>query len=129
MTTLFIVLGIILAIPFGVFIYFFIRKNDENVQDDQFLQEEPQSENQISEIESLPKNEKTEETVEEMTARLNKIKNPDQEKPFAKMSKPQISEILDEMIAEAPANLTENIIDKPRKKRPYKKKTPKKTEE
>lgn len=128
MTILFTLLGIALG---GILIYFFTRsKNVENVQDEQAHQEE--QENLTEEIlsESLHGTEKSEETAEEMTKRLSKIKNPDQDKPFAKMSKPQISEIPDELLSEAPADIAKDIIEKPKKrKRPYKKKTPKKTEE
>jgi hypothetical protein len=78
--------------------------------------------------------EKVTETAEEMAKRLEKLSSADKDKPFAKMSKPQVSEVPNEMLSEKSDPILEgteeSVKPKPKKKRPYKKKTtPKKTEE
>jgi hypothetical protein len=63
------------------------------------------------------KEEKVEESTDEMEKRLVSISNPDSEKPFAKISTPEISEIPSTFI---------DSTEKTSKKRNYKKRTPKK---
>lgn len=62
---------------------------------------EPSVSEQTSDVEQ--KIEKVEESVEEMAQRLKEMVNPDMNKPFAKISTPEISEIPSNMEATEPA--------------------------
>jgi hypothetical protein len=87
------------------------------------------SETKVVLEESIKRSEKIVESVEEMAKRLENLSSADKDKPFAKMSKPSVSEV--PVVSETISPETEEAPKpKPKKKRPYKKKTsPKKTEE
>jgi hypothetical protein len=91
------------------------RKSDSQTQTSETVESTDSVQEEILPVEE--KIEKIEETAEQMTERLNSIKSVDSEKPFATLSKTSV--------AETPETVAE-VAPKPKKKRPYKKRGPKK---
>lgn len=110
-----------LLVTYGI--YRLTRKKVETTKDAQ--EAEISSDNVVTENVEL-RIEKIQETTEEMQERLNTITSMDSEKPFATLSKPTVAEIPTEMIAPSTESSEPEAAPKPKKKRPYKKKGPKK---
>lgn len=115
-TLILIVLGTIIL---SVFIYKKISKEESEIAESPGLDHQEDFHEEIKghtvpAIDALSdKVEKIEETAEEMSKRLSSIKNPDAEKPFAKISVPEI-----DVPEEAP--IVNSPVAKPKRK--YKKK-------
>jgi hypothetical protein len=90
--------------------------------------EETQPEKIVTENVEL-KIEKVQESTEQLKERLSTITSTDSEKPFATLSKPTLAEIPSEMISPSTDSVEPEVAPKPKKKRPYKKKGPKKETE
>jgi hypothetical protein len=134
MKIVFLTVSAIVAIG-AIGFLFFRRKKEVETNQPEIA---PEAETSIPEskvvLEEPLNTEKVTETAEEMTKRLEKLSSADKDKPFAKMSKPQVSEVPSEMLSGKTDPILEGteepVKPKPKKKRPYKKKTaPKKTEE
>jgi hypothetical protein len=97
-----------------MFVKAFYGSKEEKTIDVEVFPDEPVVVDPIEKVEEKTAN--AEESLEDMEKRLVKIANPDSEKPFAKISTPEISEI--------PASFTPTAEKTP-KKRNYKKRTPK----
>lgn len=135
MKIIFLTVSAILTI--GVIgVLFFRRKREVESNDSEIAPqpEEPSLDAKVVLDESLKRTEQVQETAEEMAKRLEKLSSSDKDKPFAKMSKPTVAEVPNEMLSEKSEPILEGTDEsakpKPKKKRPYKKKTtPKKPTE
>ncbi len=134
---------IIIAIAIGM--YFLLKKAPLVDEDGTLVKENPiEPVKDATNVEV--KAESVSETSEELAKRLDKISNPDKDKPFAKISTPDASEIVTETVvvkkksprkpkAPKPAIVDETLGEvnveetpAPKKKRYYKKRAPKKGE-
>jgi len=132
---------IIIAIAIGM--YFTLRKAPLVDDEGNIVKENPIESNvDVTDIEV--ETESVSETSEELAKRLESISNPDSNKPFAKISTPDASELVTEKVAskkstpkkpKAPKVVNEttgevNVTEEaaPKKKRYYKKRAPKKAE-
>ena len=116
-----------LLVSYGI--YRLLRKKEEtNVTAPEIETSESQPESVVTENVEL-KIEKVQESTEQLKERLNTITSTDSEKPFANLSKPTLAEIPSEMIAPSTDSVEPEAAPKPKKKRPYKKKGPKKETE
>lgn len=131
---------IIIAIAIGM--YFALKKAPLIDDEGNLVKENPIELSQdVTNIEV--ETESVSETSEELAKRLDKISNPDKNKPFAKISTPDSSEMVSETVVAKKApkkpkvpkvvnettgevNVTEESA--PKKKRYYKKRAPKKAE-
>jgi hypothetical protein len=114
-----------LLVSYGI--YRLLRKKEEtNVITPEI--EETQPEKIVTENVEL-KIEKVQESTEQLKERLSTITSTDSEKPFATLSKPTLAEIPSEMISPSTDSVEPEVAPKPKKKRPYKKKGPKKETE
>lgn len=133
---------VIIAIAIGM--YFALKKAPLVDEEGNLVKENPiEPAQDIANVEV--KAESVSETSEELAKRLDKISNPDKDKPFAKMSVPDASEIVPEPVVakkkapKKPKAPKPSIVDEttgeanveeaaPKKKRYYKKRAPKKAE-
>lgn len=150
--------ALIIAIVVSVIIYFVMKKSPMVDENDNIIEESPKENSKpIEEIETVAENlsERLVESREDLEKRLESIKNPDADKPFAKISVPSVAELPVEEVStkEAPAKpakkrkpkakakpasefpiepavepTVEPTAEKPKKKRPYRKRNPKKGE-
>jgi hypothetical protein len=146
--------ALIIAIVLVAGLYFLLKKAPLVDDNGVIVQEKPTEEplTNIEDCEVIGR--KIEETKEDLEKRLESLKNPDADKPFAKMSVPTPSEfpidptpapkkkkpykkkkavkpateapVVETPVTSAPETVTES--EKPKKKRPYKKRAPKKEE-
>ena len=136
------ILTVIIIIAIAIATYFALKKAPLVDDTGKLVKEnliEPEKDATNVEV----KAEKVLETSEELAKRLDKISNPDKNKPFAKISTPDASEMVSETIAPKKApkkprapkvvneetgevNIEEAVT--PKKKRYYKKRAPKKAE-
>jgi hypothetical protein len=132
---------VIIAIAIGM--YFALKKAPLIDEDGNLVKENPiEPVQDISNVEV--KAESASETSEELAKRLDNISNPDKDKPFAKISVPDSSEMVSEAVVtkkkapkkpKAPKVVEETVTEvnaeevaPPKKKRYYKKRAPKKAE-
>lgn len=131
---------IIIAIAIGM--YFALKKAPLIDDEGKIVKENPiEPTKDVTNIEV--KAESISESSEELAKRLDKISNPDRNKPFAKISTPDSSEMVSETVVtkkapkkpKAPKVVNEttgevNVTEEaaPKKKRYYKKRAPKKAE-
>lgn len=87
-----------------------MRKNSETVYENETVSETLPEYSEVT-IESLSeKVEEKKETLEEMTSRLNSMVSQDKDKPFAKMSIPDVSEVPNEPIDDHKPELMDPVI-------------------
>lgn len=117
-----------LLVSYGI--YRLLRKKEEtNVTAPEIETSESQPENVVTENLEWKRIEKIQESTEQLKERLSTITSTDSEKPFAALSKPVLADIPSEMIAPSTDSVEPEAAPKPKKKRPYKKKGPKKETE
>ena len=133
MKIVFLTVSAIVAIGTIGFLFFRRKKEVETNEPEIVPEAETSTLESRTVLDESLKQEKVQETAEEMAKRLEKLSSSDKDKPFAKMSKPQVSEVPMEMLTKSEPILEgteEPVKPKPKKKRPYKKKTtPKKPTE
>ena len=115
----------------SIILFLFLNKK-ENIEEQPSLKEDSSLEVQESPTDEISVQEEKvsaiEESFEAMEERLKALSNPDQDKPFAKISKPTISETPSTMLDDLVGKIKEEVLETPetpetelKPKRKYKK--------